>query len=142
MNNSDVCDLLNSLLEAERAGAKAAVAFRRDHAGGPGDMLIEQVRKDEAWCCGMLSRWVQSLGGTPSTRTGDFLVKVLAKDGLEARLGFLNRGQGWVVRKLQEAIPSLDSGELRADLGRMLAMHEVNIAACDAFLAAGGGAGA
>lgn len=142
MNNNDVCDLLNALLEAERAGAKAAAVFRRDYAGGPAEALIEQVRKDEAWCCGMLTRWIESLGGTPSTRTGDFLTRVLAKDGLEARLGFLNRGQGWVVRKLQEVIPSLETGELRAELGRMLAMHEVNIGACDAFLAARDGAGA
>lgn len=53
----------------------------------------------------MLSGWISKLGGTAGSRTGDVLDKVLAKQGLEARLGFLNRGQEWVVRKLQEMIP-------------------------------------
>ncbi|MDO9458522.1 MAG: DUF6306 domain-containing protein [Alphaproteobacteria bacterium] len=133
-DNSGLCDFLNSLLEAERAGAKAATVFRHDYHGGPAEGLIEQVRRDEAWCCGMLSGWVTQLGGAPTTRTGDFLEKVLAKQGLEARLGFLNRGQDWVVRKLEEMIPQLDEGGLRADLAHMLDLHVQNIGECAAFL--------
>ncbi len=125
---------LNTLLEAERAGAKAATLFHREYAGGPAEQLIEQVRKDEAWCCGMLSGWISRLGGTPSERTGDFLEKVMAKPGLEARLSFLNRGQGWVVDRLEEMVPRLDPGELREDLQRMLDAHHHNIGATAAFL--------
>ncbi len=133
-DNSALCDSLNALLEAERAGAKAATVFRHEYAGGPAEALIEQVRRDEAWCCGMLMGWVTRLGGAPSTLTGNFLEKVLAKQGLEARLGFLNRGQDWVVRKLQEMIPQLDDGGLRTDLTHMLGLHVQNIGECAAFL--------
>lgn len=133
-DNSVLCDFLNALLEAERAGAKAATVFRHDYAGGPAEALIEQVRRDEAWCCGMLTGWVTKLGGTPTTLTGSFLEKVLAKPGLEARLAFLNRGQDWVVRKLEEMIPQLDAGDLRMDLSHMLSLHVQNIAECAAFL--------
>ena len=137
MNRQDdavICDFLNALLEAERAGAKAATVFRHDYADGPAASLIEQVRRDETWCCGMLSGWVTRLGGAPTTVTGSFLEKVLAKPGLEARLAFLNRGQDWVVRKLEEIIPQLAEGGLRTDLARMLALHVQNIQACAAFL--------
>lgn len=135
-----LCGFLNALLEAERAGAKAALAFRREYAGGPAEALIEKVRKDEAWCCGMLTGWIERLGGNPTLRTGDFLEKVLAKDGMDARLSFLNRGQGWVVRKLEEIIPSLEAGGFRSDMKRMLTMHEVNIRETEAFLQARQGA--
>jgi len=133
-DNSVLCDFLNALLEAERAGAKAATVFRHDYAGGPAEALIEQVRRDEAWCCGMLTGWVTKLGGVPTTLTGSFLEKVLAKPGLEARLAFLNRGQDWVVRKLEEMIPQLDDGDLRTDLSHMLDLHVQNIGECAAFL--------
>ena len=59
---------------------------------------------------------------------------MLAKPGLEARLAFLNRGQDWVVHKLEEIIPQLDDGELRTDLAHMLDLHVQNIRECAAFL--------
>lgn len=137
MNQPDtprMIEFLNSLLEAERAGAKAATAFRHEYAGGPAEALIETVRHDEAWCCGMLSRWVTHLGGAPTPQTGSFLEKIMGKQGLEARLAFLNRGQDWVVRELEGMIPALGEGDLRSDLQHMLDMHKVNIAQCAAFL--------
>lgn len=133
-DSAALCDFLNSLLEAERAGAKAATVFRHDYAGSPAEPLIDQVRRDEAWCCGMLSGWVTRLGGAPTARTGDFLEKVLAKSGLAARLGFLNRGQDWVVRKLEDMLPQIEEGQLRTDLAHMLALHVQNIRECAAFL--------
>jgi len=136
-DNASLCDFLNTLLEAERAGAKAATVFSREYAEGPAAGLVEQVRRDEAWCCGMLSGWVSRLGGVPGSRTGDFLEKALAKQGLEARLGFLNRGQEWVVRKLQEMIPQLEEDGLRKDLVLMLDLHVHNISECAAYLARG-----
>lgn len=139
-DNPALCSFLNALLEAERAGAKAATIFRHEYAEGPAAVLIEQVRRDEAWCCGMLSGWISKLGDAPSSRTGDFLEKVLARQGLEARLAFLNRGQDWVVRQLQAMIPQLNEGPLRADLQKMLDMHVQNITECAAFLERGSGA--
>lgn len=136
-DNATLCEFLNTLLEAERAGAKAATVFSREYSAGPAAALVEEVRRDEAWCCGMLSGWVSRLGGTPGSRTGDFLDKVLAKQGLEARLGFLNRGQEWVVRKLQEMIPQIEDDGLQKDLAHMLDLHVRNISECAAYLARG-----
>ena len=82
----------------------------------------------------MLSGRIEELGGQPTEVTGDFFEKVAAKEGLEARLSFLNRGQEWVVRKLEEIIPTLPSGGLRDDLAEMLRRHHVNIADCDRYL--------
>ena len=53
--------------------------------------------------------------------------KLLAIDDTRERLDFLDRGQGWVVRKLREALPGIDDAELRDDLADMLETHERNI---------------
>lgn len=132
----ELVELLNALAEAERAGVKV-VQVMRDEAPDPETReLLEHVRHDEARFCGMVSRMVQQLGGTPSPKTGGFYEKVMAIEGFEERLAFLNRGQGWVVRKLKEALPKLRDDALHAELKEMLETHEANIGACDRILGA------
>jgi nitronate monooxygenase len=43
------------------------------------------------------------------------------------RLAFLNRGQGWVVRKLKALLPTIRDPAIHADLAPLLASHEHNI---------------
>jgi hypothetical protein len=43
------------------------------------------------------------------------------------RLAFLNRGQGWVVRKLKALLPTIRDETIHADLMAMLASHDRNI---------------
>ena len=52
----------------------------------------------------------------------------MAISDLGERIGFLNRGQGWVVRKLRELLPRVRDNSLHADLSEMLRSHEANIA--------------
>jgi hypothetical protein len=49
-------------------------------------------------------------------------------DGDRGRVAFLNRGQGWVVRKLREILPRVRDDRLHADFAEMLQSHEANIA--------------
>ena len=51
-----------------------------------------------------------------------------------ARLAFLNRGQGWVVRKLQQLLPKIGDDGLHADLTQMLRSHQENIEKVDCNL--------
>jgi Domain of unknown function (DUF6306) len=44
------------------------------------------------------------------------------------RIRFLNRGQGWVVRRLRQMLPRVRNDGLHADLSEMLRSHEANIA--------------
>jgi len=59
---------------------------------------------------------------------GAFYEKAMAIVELGERLKFLNRGQGWVVKKLKEILPRVRDDRLHADLAEMLRLHEVNIA--------------
>lgn len=127
-------DALNELLLAERAGARAAFALLRAPHDARFTGLLQQVHRDELRWCGMLMAALHGLGATPSARTGAFFDKVMALPELPARLALLNRGQAWVVRRLQALAPRVDDEPLRAALEDMLAAHQHNIAALAAEL--------
>ena len=56
----------------------------------------------------------------------------MAIDDLAERITFLNRGQGWVVRKLRELIPKVADASFNADLNHMLSSHVANITLANA----------
>jgi len=118
---------LNELLEAERAGARVA----RETAGivkSPAvTELLQHIQHDEARWCAMLLRRIRSAGGTASPRMGAFYEKAMTIDDPTARIAFLNRGQGWVVRKLRALLPKVHDAALLADLSHMLSSHVANI---------------
>src|SRR3546814_7896767 len=86
------------------------------------------LRDDEARWCAMLAGQIKRLGGSPSGACGAFYDKVMALDEPVERLALLNRGQGWVVRKLDAMIPRVKDEVLRADLREMADSHVENIA--------------
>jgi hypothetical protein len=93
-------DRLNELLEAERAGVDTLSRLRPEAGSPEMQKLFEEVRDDEAWSCAGLVRSIKTMGGTISEKKGDFAEKVMREPTLAARLRFLNRGQGWVVKRL------------------------------------------
>lgn len=125
---------LDELLEAERAGARVALRTAAQTQDAALQRVIESVHHDEAKWCAMLTRHIRRLQGTPSARTGAFYDKAMALGDLHERLAFLNRGQGWVVRKLRELLTVVEDAGLRDDLIEMLVAHEANIDAVDALL--------
>jgi hypothetical protein len=126
--------LLNMLLEAERAGAKVLSAFLDDYQPDtPAWRQLAAVQRDEAKNCAILADLIRRLGGAPSTATGDFLDKALAVEGRAARLQFLNRGQGWVARKIAEALPYVKEDFVHSALSAMHESHLLNIEACQAL---------
>jgi 5,10-methenyltetrahydrofolate synthetase len=134
LSPAELVELLNVLLEAERAGARVLAAFLDDYQRDtPAWRQLAAVQRDEAKNCVILSELVKKLGGTPSAATGDFLGKALAIEGRLARLQFLNRGQGWVARKIGEALPQVQQDYARVALSAMRDSHLLNIEACDAL---------
>ncbi len=138
--NEALAGELNTLLEAERAGARvgAALVGEARAMGASWQDLAKVIHDDEVHWARLLFEAVKTLGGAPSDKVGDFYERAMAIEGFEARLAFVNRGQGWVVRKLREILPGVADGELRATLEAMLEAHVVNIDAANAALAAAG----
>ncbi|RZS81429.1 DUF6306 domain-containing protein [Pigmentiphaga kullae] len=129
---------LDELLEAERAGARVAeetVAQLQDPAERA---LMEAIRQDEVKWCGMLIAAIKSLDAKPGSRTGAFHGKAMAIADLPARMAFLNRGQAWVVRKLEALVPRVKEAGIQDNLLAMLVAHRENIDRVEARLAAAG----
>ena len=129
---------LNELLEAERAGARVAMETGREIHSQELAALVADIHKDEVHWCGMLMRTIKSLGTTPSSATGAFHGKAMAIPDVDDRLKFLNRGQAWVVRKLEALLPRLDVPQARADLEAMLQAHRQNIERVESRFSEGG----
>jgi hypothetical protein len=125
---------LNELLEAERAGTRVAHASSERAADASYSALLANVRGDEARWCAMLVRQLERLGATPSRATGAFYAKAMAIEAPLDRLALLNRGQAWVVRRLEDLIPRVQDGYLRRELNDMLAGHRANIDTATGYL--------
>lgn len=137
----ELAAFLNELLEAERAGTGVALKSADAASGTPFFDLLRDVHRDEALWCAMLLRQLKALGAPASTRIGAFQEKAMAIEGLPERIAFLNRGQGWVVRKLLEMLPKVRDDALHRDLADMLQSHKTNIARASAALEERGYAG-
>jgi hypothetical protein len=128
LSRDELLGFLNEMLEAERAGAKALLHLSRHAKDEHAASLAHAIHHDEARWCAMLTAEIKRLDGHPSEKTGAFYEKVLAIGQEKDRLAFVNRGQGWVVKKLKETIPRIEDSRLSQELQVMLASHEENIA--------------
>lgn len=127
ISGDELLAALNELLEAERAGARVALETANQIKGQDLAPLVIDIQQDEVRWCKMLLGVIGSLGYLPSTSTGDFYEKAIAIEDLKERLLFLNRGQGWVVRRLEKLIPRIEELHIRAQLQTMLDAHIQNI---------------
>ncbi len=127
--------LANTLCEAERAGGRA-LSEMLDLAEDPElHELLRKVAHDEGYWARELAAAVKRAGGTPSTAVGDFVEKVRAVPDLAGKLALLNRGQRWVVRKIEEHLPAVSDPAFRGLLQAMAAAHVANIAMVDRAIA-------
>lgn len=126
-DKAELIAFLDELLEAERAGARVTLETAQAAETGPVSELLRIIQRDEARWCAMLLQHLRALGAEPSSKVGAFYGKAMAIADLRERIVFLNRGQGWVVRKLREMLPRVRDGALHANLADMLRSHEINI---------------
>jgi nitronate monooxygenase len=127
-SREELLAFLNELLEAERAGARVTARTASEFAAPNMKSLMREIYRDEARWCAMLLKWIGHLNGEASPRVGAFYEKCMAIGDLAERTVFLNRGQGWVARKLREMLPKVRDNAMHADFTQMLRSHEENIA--------------
>ncbi len=132
---AELAAFLNELLEAERAGSRVTLESAREAGSGAVADLMTAIQRDEARWCAMLLSHIERLGAKPTATTGAFYGKAMAIAAMSDRIAFLNRGQGWVVKKLRGMLPKVRDDKLHADLKAMLEAHVANIALADRILA-------
>jgi nitronate monooxygenase len=126
-SREELLEALNELLEAERAGSRVCLRTAQEMEDATLETLVEDIQRDEAHWCAVLTKAILALGASPSTRIGAFHEKAMAIPALPERLAFLNRGQGWVVKRLRQLLPKVRDDALHRALSSMLASHERNI---------------
>ncbi len=134
MKRADLIDLLNRLLEAERAGVRAVSGMLKPLPEGELKNGLKKAKGDEARYVAGLHAFLKQVGVVPSGKVGDFADRLLAIDGIAEQLRFLNRGQGWVVRKIERLLPTLTDQAMRDFFTEMLDTHRKNIAWADKMI--------
>ena len=129
--------LLNTLGEAERAGGRVLHELTEMARSPELRELLKKVGHDEGYYAGELAAHVRRLGGAASNKTGNFVEKVRAVNDLRAKLELLNRGQRWVIRKIDESLATISDADLHAFLVLMAKGHHLNIGALDDALKEG-----
>jgi nitronate monooxygenase len=128
---------LNMMGEAERAGGRVLHELTQQAQSLELRELLKKVAHDEGYYAGELASHVRRLGGAASNKTGDFVEKVRAVGDFKGKLELLNRGQRWVIRKIDENLTSINDSQLQAFLKVMAKGHHVNIGALEDALQEG-----
>lgn len=122
------------MLEAERAGAKALVAFMDDWPRhGEEWNGLRKVQADESHNCSMIGEMLKRAGAGYSHATGEFYEKAIAVEGPRERIAFLIKGLGWAVRELEQALPRIGRQDVRYLVEGMRDRHRRSIATCEAL---------
>ena len=127
-------EFLNSMLEAERAGAKALVVFMDEWPrNGEEWKLLRRIHEDEAHNCALIGKLLEKSGTPYSHATGKFYDKAVAVQGRKERIAFLVRGLKWAVKQFENEFSRMDE-ETRTVFTRMRDSHLRSIAACERLL--------
>ena len=120
--------ILNLLLESERAGVAALDALIGEVTHDELRKLLTTSREDEAVTAGQLEALIRSGGGSASAKVGPFAAKVAAAGALQDRLKLLIHGEEWVARKVEEAIALAPAaGPVHDQLQRMANRHRFEV---------------
>lgn len=123
-----LAEILNLLLESERAGVAALDALAGQVPPGDLRQLLLMFREDEAVAARGLEELIRSSGGTPSDKVGPFEAKVAALGSLRDRLNLLIHGEEWVARKVEEALAlAPPSGPIHDYLQKMARRHRFEV---------------
>lgn len=116
----------NELLAAERAGAQVAAASLKEVTDEAQRRMLHQIRRGEADSCRRLRECILKLGELPTRERGAFYEKCMAISDMTERLALVDRGQKWVIRKLEALLPELTDPWLREQMEAVLATHRDN----------------
>lgn len=120
--------ILNLLLESERAGVAALDHLLNEITQGELRKLLSTSREDEATTASHLETLIRSGGATPSAKVGEFAAKVAAAGSLQDRLKLLIHGEEWVARKVEEAIAIAPAaGPIHDQLRAMANRHRFEV---------------
>jgi hypothetical protein len=133
-DRDEILATLNGLLEASRAGARAALATIPQAPTGPALALLDEVQADETEACAMLLGHIRALEGAPSPHIGAAYAKAMMLHDADERIAFLNRERGQIIGALRKLLPRVRDMELHGDLASLLHTLEAHMERAKAAL--------
>lgn len=128
MQRELLIEALNELLSAERAGAQVASISLNETEAEVARKMLTQVHRGEADSVRRLRECLLLLDAEPTPERGAFYEKCMAISDLPERLALVDRGQKWVIRKLEGLLEQVTHPRIRQELEAVLSTHEVNSA--------------
>lgn len=128
MQREPLIEALNELLSAERAGAQVASISLKEADAELQRSVLSQVHRGEADSVRRLRECLLMLDAEPTHERGAFYEKCMAISGLPERLALVDRGQQWVIRKLETLLEQVTHPQIRHELEAVLSTHEINSA--------------
>lgn len=126
MNETPLAEALNQLMSAELAGARVAIDSLRQVEAGPQRARLERIHYGEADSCRRLRQCLRQLDVEPTREMGAFHAKAMAIEDLDERLAFVDRGQQWVIRKVEALLEDSLDPQIREQLQAVLVTHQEN----------------
>lgn len=121
-------DMLNLLLESERAGVAALEQLEREVEHKELRQFLQGERGVEMRNVEGLELLIRNSGGTPSQKVGPFAAKVAALKTVREKLDLMARGQAWAARKTEEALAlAPEAGPVHDFLQAMANRHRAEI---------------
>ncbi len=137
MRVNETSDVLNRLLEAERAGVKVLGALISGIADPEIREMAKRFLRDEGMNCQILKTMIENAGYPVSQRTGDFVRKVEALPTVEEKLELLVKGQEWVAKQIRRSRAFGMKVSDRMLLESIRIQHEENVDALKELLGPG-----
>jgi uncharacterized protein DUF6306 len=123
-----LAQILDLLLESERAGVVAIDALLREVTQPELRALLTTSREDESAAAIQLEELIRSGGDSVSGAVGPFAAKVAAAGTLQDRLKLLIHGEEWVARTVEEAIAlAPPAGPIHDQLQKMANRHRFEV---------------
>jgi nitronate monooxygenase len=120
--------ILNLLLESERAGVVALERLAAEVDNPDLKKLLTTSREDEAGTVRALEELIRTEGGNLSQSVGPFAAKLASAAPLPERLQLLIRGEEWVARKIEQALAlAPSSGKVHDYLTKMARRHRFEV---------------
>lgn len=121
---ADLVEWMQTLMRAERAGARVMLDSLRQSDEPAVLRRLEQLHLGEAESCRRLRVCLERLGALPDRGIGEFHASAMAIEDLELRFDFIARGQRWVARQISQRLPEIKEPWLREELGAVLRLHQ------------------
>ena len=134
LNNTELVSLLNELVRAERAGARICTLSIVHAPSLAATELLRKMQSDEARSCRALIECLTIMRMDPNDGVSDFFEKCMAIDDFYERMQLLNKGQYWVIKKVEYALPRVIDSRIQQRLRQILDDHKANVVNLETYL--------